>query len=116
MAEPTNLIETTDALPTELHGFTVETFVGPYPIDAQGSHRRAVYARLRPTTPELQSRLRWIGRTHILAHAELTADGLLELELDNPTPSADAEEARQSIGLAVIAAAAKKAKSVAEAR
>lgn len=115
MPEPTSTIETTDVVPTLLHGFTVETFVGPYPIDARGSHRRAVYARLRPTTTDLRKRLEWIGRTHILGHAELTADGLLELELDNPTPSADAEEARQSCVLAALAPAAAMAKSVADA-
>lgn len=55
----------TPVIPAELHGFSVELRLGPYPADQPLSHRRAMYAVLRPNTDESRRKLHHIGRQEI---------------------------------------------------
>lgn len=94
-------------LPVELAGFSVEIFAGPYPIDAPHSHRRAVYARLRPLEEHLARRLRWIGRSHILGEAQLDAR-TARLLAANQLPEVELEQ----LALAALRPALKLARKV----
>lgn len=73
-------------LPETAHGFSIEFEVGPYPRDARTSHRRAVYARLRPTDPEQLAKLRSMDRDEIMGCVELDAE---TSELFRTDPSGD---------------------------
>ena len=46
----------TPVIPTTVHGFSVDVKgMGPYPIDAPKSHRKAMYVELIPISPEARS-------------------------------------------------------------
>lgn len=61
-------------IPTEVHGFEVQIGVGPYPADAPESHRRAVYAILRPCTDHTRAKMRQAGHRFILGQVPLRKD------------------------------------------
>jgi hypothetical protein len=97
-------------LPELVHGFAVEIFAGPYPLHAAGTHRRAVYARLTPTTDELRKKLRWRGDKAILGEAPVdqeTAQAIFGKQLP--------ENELEALSLAALRPAAALAKQVAEA-
>ena len=71
-----------DALPQELFGFSVKTYIGPYPADAPRSHRRAVYAELVPVHPDNVERMRRAGRTRILVSIPLTVEAARDIDAD----------------------------------
>ncbi len=72
----------TDVIPAEVHGFAVRVGVGPYPEDAPGSHRRAMYAELLPVSVEARTALAYKGRARILATTPLTPGAALAIEAD----------------------------------
>lgn len=72
-----------DALPTEKYGFSIEFKLGPYPIDAPASQRRAMYVFLTPISQKARKALEWIGRDQIIGHVPLTQQGALDVELDD---------------------------------
>lgn len=74
------------ALPETAHGFAVAFEVGPYPRDARSSHRRAIYARLRPIDEQAVAKLRSFDRDEIMGAAELDRD-TSELFRQDPTGS-----------------------------
>lgn len=71
-----------DVLPTEVHGFSVTFAIGPYPADAPHSHRRALYATLKPQSEKARLALRYVGRDAIEGHVPLTPEGVLDIEAD----------------------------------
>lgn len=68
-----------DALPAEVHGFTVTLEIGP-PLGATAG--KALHAWLRPATEANRKKLLNINRDAIHSELPLTTTGALELELD----------------------------------
>lgn len=99
-----------DALPAEIHGFSIEFKLGPYPPDAPESHRRALYTFLRPTTPELAKRLAWSGDDAIVSQAQLEPDTATALAAGTLE-----ETEREALCVAALRPAAELARKVAAA-
>lgn len=101
---------TRDAIPKELHGFRVTVGLGPYPPEAERSHRRAMYARLTPVSRHAQRIMRRMGRQEIVGHVQLTAEGAADCELDPQGPTAE------QAALLALAPASRIARDVARSR
>lgn len=76
-------VEIADALPTEKHGFSIDFRLGPYPIDAPRSQRRAMYVFLKPISQKAQKAMKWIGRDQIIGSVPLTEQGALDVMADD---------------------------------
>lgn len=64
-----------DVIPAEVHGFTVKVGLGPYPPDAGHTHRKALYAELRPASRKAHRRMKRMNRERILGMVPLTQTG-----------------------------------------
>lgn len=104
-------------IPTMVHGFAVDIAVGPYPQGHRRSHRRAIYATLRPTTPGLEAKLRRWGlkRGAIVGRAELDAKTARALQLDIHDPGRPTVDEQEKLVMAALRPAARLAKMVANA-
>lgn len=90
----------------EAHGFSIEILIGPYPPQARKSHRRAVYAKLRPIDERIRAAMeRVTGKDLILGSAELTADGLATILHGD-------EQAKEAIAATALRPALREAKKV----
>lgn len=105
------------ALPAEVHGFAVEIEVGPYPAGHHSSHRRAVYAKLTPTTDATARKLKRAGydRGIILGQAAVDNDTGRALQLPIGDPGRPTVEEQESLARAALAPAARLARLVANA-
>jgi len=72
-------LQTVPVIPPEVHGFTVKVGVGTYPPGAERSHRRAMYAELRPSSDRTRERLRRMGRERILGMVPLQSDAVRDI-------------------------------------
>lgn len=71
-----------DVVPAEVHGFSVKVGIGPYPPDQERSHRKAVYAELRPKSRLAFTAMRAKNRERILGMAPLMPAAAREIEAD----------------------------------
>jgi hypothetical protein len=97
-------------IPGELYGFSVTVAIGPYPIDAPLSHRKAMYAELRPNTDHTRAVFRRLNRDRILGQVPLTMRAGLEIQADPDGRLAE------KVGLAALREASKLAKQVDDSR
>lgn len=72
----------TDVVPAMVHGFAVRHFMGPYPIDARQSHRKAIYVELWPVDAQAVDLCKKLGSERVHAFTPLTPDGVAEIEAD----------------------------------
>ena len=99
----------TDAIPQEAFGFTIECFFAPYPLDAPQSHRRAIYARFSFFRSSSVCGVKRAGHAEILAHAPLSREAVRDIRRDPNCRTAEVA------ALGVISEGGKLAKIVAEA-
>jgi hypothetical protein len=90
----------TPTIPATVDGFAVRIGLGPYPPDAPGSHRRAMYAELTPVDERPRKFLESINRERLLGICPLTVEGALDIELEPDSRLAEAV-AREALGVAV---------------
>lgn len=104
-------------IPTTVHGFAVEIAVGPYPANHRSSHRRAIYAYLRPMTDQLERKLKRYGlkRGMIVGQAAVDAKMGKALQLPEGDPGRPTSEEEEQLVMAALRPAAKLAKMVANA-
>ena len=75
-------VSSSPVIPAEVHGFAVRVGVGPYPENAPGSHRRAMYAELLPVSLKARTAMAYMGRVRILATTPLTPQAASAIAAD----------------------------------
>lgn len=78
--------ETEQLIPTEIHGFTVRMELGPYPLNAEHTHRKALYAVFTPATYSNIEKLRYVNAREIRGMLPLTAEQTTDLLTDPNQP------------------------------
>ena len=75
-------VSSADVIPAEVHGFAVRVGLGPYPEDAPLSHRKAMYAELRPLSVKARAALVHKNKERILATTPLTPAAASAVQAD----------------------------------
>lgn len=92
-----------DVVPEKVFGFDVDIKTGPYPHDAPGSHRKALYCLLTPVDADVFHRMTKAGKREILAVTPLTPRGLAALNAD-PNSAVSENLVRHALAPAVAQA------------
>lgn len=101
-------VTVTPVIPAEVHGFSVQVGLGPYPPDAANSHRKAMYAVLRPNTPKTRKRLRDMNREKLLGIVPLIQGAADAIARD---PNGKLAEEVATVAIKVTLPLAKKAEA-----
>jgi hypothetical protein len=93
-------LTTKPLIPATVDGFAVTVGLAPYPPDAPGSHRRAIYAVLEPIDERARSLLASLNREKLLGIVPITPEAALDVQLE---PGGQLAEvlAREALGVAV---------------
>lgn len=100
------------AIPTEAYGFAVSIEIGPWPANFRRSHRRGIYAKLRPITETTRAAMAAAGNAEIVSGAELERDTARALQ-ENPQSILESE--REELAKNVLGPALALARKVARA-
>jgi hypothetical protein len=79
----------TDTIPERIHGFVIETKLGPYPPDSPHSHRKGFYVYFRPSDKEARRACKKAAKEFIISFVDLTPEGVIEFEQNPQGPVAE---------------------------